>query len=82
MPASGTLSKLKSKGGPFIGSSGSTAEMSADDMTVLQMTTVCFGITGPLSFTSSSIIPSVPVHVLPSRKLDIKIEHFNVLSFN
>lgn len=65
-----------------MGSSGSTATISAGDMTVLQIITVLSGMNGPLSFTSSSIIPSVPVHVLLPRKLDMKIQFFNVLSFH
>lgn len=74
MSESETLSKLKLKGGPFITSSGSKATISGEVMTVLQTITVCLGINGPLSFTSSRIIPSIPVHVLPSRKSDIKIQ--------
>lgn len=71
MSESETVSKLKSKGGPCVGSSGSTATISADDLTALQIITVVVGMNGPLSLTSSSIISSVPVHDLPSKKLDI-----------
>lgn len=46
------LSRVKSKGGPLMGSSGSTATISADDIVGLQMITVFLGMKGPLSFTS------------------------------
>jgi hypothetical protein len=63
-----------------MGSSRSTATISAEDMVVLQITTVCLGMKGALSFTSSSIIPKVPVQLLPSRQMKIKM-HLYVFSF-
>lgn len=75
------LSKLKSNGGPFTGSSGSTATISAEDMVALQMTTVCLGMKGPLSFTSSRTIPRVPVQLLPARHRAIRTHLFNAFIF-